>query len=179
MRILSLLSLFGLLSILAGCKTVDIENGQVPADYVHLAKKLEGVYEGSFNGVPGQLIMTMVGDQPILEFKSPRGADLLDPRCQSQIGLLKRVHIKGQQSNPIVDSAEFQFSAGNCKSSVVGNELSLNFRSSYNRVEVSLLKEQKQERRCQWDSGNPPHVPPREVCNWEVVPVYLNGNFKR
>ncbi|RYZ84693.1 MAG: hypothetical protein EOP04_17525, partial [Proteobacteria bacterium] len=68
---------------IAGCKTVKIENGEVPSQYLSEAKKLEGTYRGSFNGVRGDLVIRFEGNRPKVHFRGNNGDDILHNNCNS------------------------------------------------------------------------------------------------
>lgn len=177
--VLRLLVLALLATATVGCKSVEIQNGEVPAEYLYLAKKFEGQYEGKFNGIAGQLLVRLEGNKPVVEFSNSTGSDILNSGCESSIGNLKTVHLKGTKENPQIDSAVFVFNPGKCALQVQGREITFDFENDYTKIESVILKERRMERQCTRDSGAPPHVPPREVCRYEERPILLWGKFYR
>ncbi|MBS1971072.1 MAG: hypothetical protein JSU04_12230 [Bdellovibrionales bacterium] len=175
-----LVASFALLS-LAACKTVKIKNGEVPSQYLSQAKKLAGTYKGDFEGVPGNLIVDFNGNKPTLAYVNKRGEDILNNNCHSEFGNMLDVTIKNENKNPTVSSATFAFDAGGCSLMVRGRDASLSFKQTDKgmRINVSILRDLMQREVCSWTPGNPPNVPPAQVCHWEQTPVYLYGTFYR
>lgn len=177
----SSLALISMVLVLSACKSVKIENGEVPTNYLPLAKKLEGIYNGRISGIDGQLVIRFEGNIPKVDFLNNQNTDIVGniPACKTEIGNLTEVNLKGDKENPQVDTATFKILKGTCGKYFVGSELYLTFKNNYRDISASYLKEYRQERRCTWDPGAPPHVPPREVCNYESTPIYGSGSFRR
>jgi len=176
-----LVASFALLAI-AGCKTIDIKDGQVPSQYLSQAKKLEGTYKGEFDGVPGNLIIAFNGNKPTIAYNNKRGEDILNNNCRSEFGNLLKVTIKNEDKNPTVSSALFDFDAGDCSLLVRGRDAELNFKQTDKgmRIDISILKEIDERQVCNWTPGNPPNgIPPQQQCQWERRPIYLYGRFYR
>lgn len=176
-----LVASFALLAF-AGCKTVDIKDGQVPAQYLSQAKKLAGTYKGDFEGVPGNLIISFNGNKPTLTYQNKRGEDILNNNCHSEFGNLLKVTIKSENKNPTVSSALFDFDAGGCSLMVRGRDASLSFKETDKgmRISINILKELDQRQVCTLIPGNPSQgQPPHQTCHWEQTPVYLYGTFYR
>jgi hypothetical protein len=175
--LISALALF----TIAGCKTVDIKDGRVPSQYLSQAKKLEGSYRGEFNGVPGSLVISFNGNKPVLEYHNSRGDDLLNNHCHSTFGDLLKVTLKGDNKNPSVSSALFNFDAAACHLMVHGREIALSFKQTNSgmRVDLTLLQDIRERQVCNWYPGAPPHVPPSQQCTWQQEPFYLYGRFVR
>lgn len=166
---------------LAGCKTVDIKDGKIPDGYISQAKKIEGVYQGQFNGVRGELVLTLEGNKPVITFRNSTGDDILSNNCHSFFGDLKKVYLKGSKGNYQLDGAQFEFNAGACSLMVRGREMEIDFKNTDKgmRMNLSLLKEMQMRQVCTWSPGAPPNIPPQQVCQWEQNPQYLYGNFTR
>lgn len=172
---------FALLAF-SGCKTVDIKNGEVPAQYLSQAKKLAGTYKGEFEGVPGNLVISFNGNKPVLTYVNKRGEDILNNNCHSSFGDLLKVTIKNENKNPTVSSALFDFDAGGCSLMVRGRDASLSFKQTDAgmRLRINILKEVYQRQVCTVIGGNPSQgVPPQQSCHWEQTPVYMYGTFTR
>ena len=181
MKILKALLLVTLGFTFSACKSVKIENGEVPEQYLAMAKKLEGIYAGKISGVEGQLVIRFEGNKPKLEFINSAGADIFGnlESCGARIGNLTEVALKGNKDNPHVDAAIFKLFKGKCNRRSLGTELSLTFKHDHREIRASYLVDYRQERRCNWDPGVPPHVPPRQNCYYESIPVYHTGTFRR
>lgn len=177
-----LASLLVLALALVGCRDVKIVNGEVPSEYLGQAKKLEGIYHGQFNGVGGDLTISFEGNKPVVSFNGENGNDILAPKCQSRIGLLKSVSLGGSKENPEVKSATFAFSPNNCLS-VEGRELILAAKEKNGaiRITATILREVRTERECRWEYiGNPQNGGGmHEVCNIRQTPYYFSGRFER
>ena len=167
------LLLLGSTLALLGCKTVEIENGEVPAEYLSQAKQLEGVYQGSFVGVRGELRITFEGNKPILEMQKLDGSDLYKPACQSKINNLKWVSLDNDKK---VDGASFYFDPGNCF--IDGREIQLSFSDDYRKIHVSILERRITERQCRWEVADP-RLGPREYCEYVQKDLTSRGSFKR
>lgn len=165
---------------LAGCKTVDIKDGQVPSQYLSQAKKLAGTYKGEFDGVPGNLIVSFQGNKPVLTYANKRGEDILNNNCHSDFGNLLKVQIKNENKNPTVSGALFAFDAGGCSIMIRGRDASLNFKETDKgmRIDISILRDVRQREVCNWTPGGP-NIPPSQVCHWEQQAEYLYGRFYR
>ncbi|MEK2646968.1 hypothetical protein [Bdellovibrio sp. BCCA] len=158
---------------LAACKTVKIENGEVPDEYLSRAKKLEGVYSGSFEGRRGQLTITFQGNKPVLLYKDARGDSLVMPECRSSMNDLKWVYVTRKGA---VESAGFYFDPGVCM--IDGREVVLSFADDYNTIRVSLLDRRVYDRRCRWEVTDPRRGP-QEICEIVQRDMTLNGKFSR
>ena len=158
---------------LVSCKTVSIENGEVPYEYLGQAKKFEGVYSGSFEGVRGDLKVSFEGNKPVLTMKNVNGEDLFKPSCHSKINNLKWVSIDNDKN---VDAVAFYFDPGLCF--IDGREVVLSFANDYQKIHVSVLEHRYTERRCRWEVSDP-RVGPREVCEYVDRDVTSRGTFKR
>ncbi|WP_415064269.1 hypothetical protein [Bdellovibrio sp.] len=158
---------------LVACKTIEIENGEVPDEYLARAKKLEGVYSGSFEGRRGEMTIAFEGNRPVLSFKDSRGDSFMPSSCKSSINDLKWVYVNRKEA---VDSAAFYFDPGTCF--IQGREVVLYFSKDYNTINVRILEYQKTERRCDWSVPDPVRGP-IEHCEVNRVDVTLNGKFSR
>lgn len=160
-------------SLLSSCKMVEIENGEVPPEYLSQAKKLEGVYRGAFDGNAGDLAIVFQGNRPVLSFRGHDGGGLLPDYCHSEINSLKwaSVNRKG-----FLDSVGFHFDPGTCK--IEGREVVLYFGADYNKIDVRLLQRRQLDRRCRYEPGGPGR-PPYEVCENFQYEVTLKGRFSR
>ncbi|MGZ3769157.1 MAG: hypothetical protein ACXVCP_06650 [Bdellovibrio sp.] len=170
MKILVLLLLSSL--VFAGCKKVEIKNGKVPDKYLHQARKLEGVYHGSFEGHAGKIKIIIEGNTPVLLAQDLKGDNLLLPRCRTSIDHLKWVQV-GNKKN--VKSAAFYFDPGACD--VKGREVILSFDDNYNRINLRVLDHSDYSKQCRWQIHYP-NLPYRD-CTLVQNDIYLNGWFSR
>lgn len=158
---------------LAACKTIQIENGEVPDQYLSRAKKLEGVYYGSFEGRRGSLTISFQGNKPVLSYKDSRGDSLVLPQCQSSINNLKWAYVTNKGA---VSSVGFFFDPGVCH--IQGREVVLNFSKDYSSIRVDLLEQRVLDRQCRWEVQDPRYGP-REYCEYVQRDVNLQGQFSR
>lgn len=162
---------------LTGCEKIDLVDGRVPKEYLSQAQALVGTYNGQFNGLAMQLIVSMNEDQPRFALVNSQGNDLLEARCASQIGLVKSIEL---DSNHVLEMATIDFNPNNCVS-VLGKQITVKIAvSANNQVELkwALLMSSDFERKCTMEAGNPAqNIPPHEVCHMEQVPVYAYGKF--
>jgi len=180
---LSVLSLFAC-GMLSACESeVEITDGEIPSQYLNVAQKHTGTYAGKFNGVPGELTLSLQGRRAVLSYKNQFGSDLIDPSCQSMIGDLLKVGVEGQDSSNFeLKSARFAFSANRCFPSVEGKEVVLSFseKGGQRRIDVSLVRRSQWEQNCRWDGGDPARgVPPREYCERQLRTDYYSGRFAK
>lgn len=178
MNKLSILVLAILGFALVGCKEVEIQNGEVPESYMYLAKKLGGTYAGSFDGIRGDLVIKFDGNRPILEFINPQGKEILGADCDSEIGLLQTVYLKGRKESPKISSAVFELDPGRCRFQIQGRQLTLEFDDSHQKIRAAILKRRYEEQRCKWEFVNPSGSP-QHVCKYETVYDYLSGRFNK
>lgn len=174
--------------LLSACKTIKVENGEVPDEYRAMAQAYMGTYQGSFNGFKGAITLALSGRKVILTYKDASGSsDILDARCNSRFGDLESVNVSkdkssGSKTTYKLDSAVFAFDPNRCWGSVDGRDVVLDFskKNGHTRVDVSILYRQDYERRCRIDPGNPrAGVPPHEYCDNVPVTSYLTGRFQR
>lgn len=151
---------------LAGCEDVQIENGEIPADYLLDAKKMEGYYHGTFGGNESALTIYFDGNRPLLKFdEDPIGKD-----CHSKIELLKVVNIDNQDNHFVLNRAEFGFNSGECVA-VKGHSISIEF-SGLNNLSVKILHHTAHVVTC-----NPGR--PGSGCHSSQRPFYITGKFSR
>ena len=162
---------------LVGCKDVEIKDGKIPAKYLPMAKKLEGIYMGKFNGLPGQLKIEIQTDTPVLTFTAENGqTDLLHP-CGAHVGLLERVSVGGKEANPRLDEAVFDLRVERCF--VQGRELRVQPKISGESVRLALgiLKESRRHRVCEMRPPSYPGGGWTQECRDEYIDSYYSGSF--
>jgi len=172
------------LTTFAGCKNVDIKDGQIPSNYLSQAKALAGTYKGHFEGTPGNLIVSFNGNKPVIKYVNKRGNDILNNNCQSEFGDLLKVTIKNENKNPTVSSTLFDFDAGGCSLMVSGRDATISFKETDKgtRLTISILKEVQQQQICEWRPGNGhPNrpSPPSQYCYIQQTAIHMYGTFYR
>jgi hypothetical protein len=172
------------LSLTACDKSVEIKNGELPAELVPYAQELTGTYEGKFNGVPNALTVTLVGNR----LSATPAADLIGSTCASSLGDLTRVSYSAKNKETVrLTNASFAFNAGACGAAVEGRELEARGVKSRAgvKLEISLLAGYRQETRiepgqtvCHTDRNGRTycHRTPDRIYT-EMVPYYYSGNF--
>ena len=134
---LKMLLALSALALTACDKSVELVNGQLPAELVAPAQKLAGSYEGRFNGVPNTLTVAVEGDRLTL---TP-AADLVGSRCASRVGNAMRVLVSGKNEQVNLRGASFAFDPGACPSTE-GRRLHVEMstgRDGVQHVDVRLL----------------------------------------
>lgn len=167
---------------LSGCRNVDFENGEVPQQYLHLAKKLAGTYTGTFNGVRTSLIVDFDGNRPFIEVRNATGNDLIGSRCGSIIGDIKSASVSGTEEDPKIKSVSFHFAPNNCIS-IRGTEVVFDIKEKNGGIslQASILASREFRRECRWEVSPPPPYGggPREVCEVREDARYLYGRFSK
>lgn len=162
---------------LMGCKTIEISNGNVPNEYLAQAKKLEGTYDGSFFGKRGSLEVSFEGSHAVLKYHDEDQSDLLGRGCNSVINDLMWIRGKEKHGETVLTEAGFALDAANCRFQVQGHEVVLSFSKNYEQINVSVLEENRFERTCHWEGGDPRFGGGREYCDVKQVPYYRYGKF--
>ncbi|MCB0365794.1 MAG: hypothetical protein KDD68_10410 [Bdellovibrionales bacterium] len=165
-------------SFLVGCKTVKIENGEIPQEYLGVAQQFVGDYQGKFNGFAGTLHMELQGNKMVLSYSNSFGDDIVDPRCESDIGNLVEIEASGSEEKPEIDGAVFEFFPNLCNTRIDGDYLylSIDKKDGEMRIGVRLLERYDRwtECRTEWDGRS--H---RRICEDKVEPRYIWGRFTR
>ncbi len=164
-----------------GCKQVNIPNGEIPAQYLDLAKTYMGTYSGNFSGNNGSLKLELVGSKVVGTFSGEVNDILGDVRCGSIIGNLTSIQI--DDSARVLQAAKFDFSPNQCNF-VMGRSLNLDFSKDQRSFHASILKDSYPLEIC--NNGYPypfprgPRFPgPFPQCRIEYQNTYLDGQFQR
>lgn len=155
MKLQSLFLAFCALSLSACDKSVELKNGQLPAELVPYAQTLAGTYEGHFNGVPNTLNVVLEDDHLSLV----PGADLIGSTCASSIGNATRVDVSERNKDVVgISNVTFSFDPGACVSTAEGRRLEVQVAAAHDdqaRINVRLLLGYHMEWR---------YEPGRQVC---------------
>ena len=165
--------------LLSGCKTIEIENGEIPSEYLTVAQQFVGDYEGRFNGFAGTMSLALQGNKMILSYANEFGDDILDPRCETEIGDLKEIEASGSEEKPEIDGAVFEFFPNLCNTRVEGAYLylAINKKDDQIKIGVRLLERYERWRECrtEYDRRGRRH----EVCEDKWEPRFISGRFTR
>lgn len=123
--------LLSLLVSLSACHGSRIDRREIPEAFRAQAATAAGFYAGP----NGALRVDVVGSSLQVHYFDRAGhpADLLDPRCESQIGDLQNV---AMTTDGRILSAEFSFDPNRCWGSVEGRTLKLDFAA--NRIRTAI-----------------------------------------
>jgi hypothetical protein len=178
-KFLKVFYVMALSAFLMSCKTVKIEDGKIPSEYMSEAKKLEGVYAGRFDGIKGEVTLRMNGNRAELSFQGEKGSDIL-AGCGSTIGDLVEISISGNSAKDYrLSQAVFSFSPGSCRR-YVGRNLYLDFSRDQATFRLGYITRYESRWECRYEGGGgyPPN-PPREICTFNEYPVFMGGYFKK
>lgn len=167
--------------VITGCKDIRVVSGEIPDEYLSAASSYLGTYTGVMNHSAASLHLSLEGRRVVVSYRSLGGSDLLDPRCESRIGDLLRVHgvVRADGSYQVTD-AVFAFDPNRCWSRVEGRELALSFRDG--RVDASLLLHRGPGAAgsCHIEPGNVRGGQrPHEVCSKDESAVSERGYFRK
>jgi hypothetical protein len=155
---------------LTGCKQVTIVNGEIPAEYLELAKNYMKTYHGSFEGNSGDLGLSLNGKKVVLSFAGKVNDITGDDRCQSQIGNLTSLQINNKGTQ--VESATFDFTPNHCYY-IEGRNLNLSFSRDGTQFTASILREMRPYVTCQ---VTPPPTSV-QVCQTNYQYFWMYGAF--
>lgn len=173
------ITLFIILLSSLSCERITSKDGSIPPEYLSIAQKYEGDYEGVFGNKPGVLSIKIIGNKPELSFVSDNGeSDLLPSSCQSKLGHLAAIDPQKFDHELRVDTAEFLINGGKCK--LIENYLLLDFKHQQNivsRIDLSLFEKYEIEMRtiCYPDGSGRQHCQSQS----QSVPSYILGSFQR
>lgn len=175
----NILITLSLLVMACACNRVSTPDGQIPAEYIEVAKNYTGTFSGNFEGTPGKLIISLEGTRAIARFEAASGdTDILGRGCASSINQLLAINPAKKDNQIRVNGAEFAFNPGSCY--VANRVLYVSFKhtgSNPREAKVSVIEgyETQWREQCQWDAQG------RQYCNRyaENVPVYLTGKFSK
>ena len=171
--------------MITSCKTVEIDDGLVPEAYLSLAKKLEGVYQGHFDGIPGELTLSLEGNKPRLQFVNDQGEDMLNHvykgYCTSSFGDLKNVSFEEGKNGYVLKNLTFGFDpGGNCRILVDGRlvAIKVNQVNGTRSLDLTLLRYFENWDTCPFLDLYEEPYPPGSNCGNEKIPRYLKGHFE-
>ena len=175
------LAVLPLVFALTACKQVDVPNGEVPAQYLELAKTYMGSYSGNFEGNPGTITLSLVGNKVMTSFKGQVNDILGDIRCNSQIGDVATIQIDNKEK--YLQYASIHFSPNAC-GAVQGRSLALHFSKDAKSFGAQILREVVPVYIC---TSYPYPIPgrayptpfPQQQCRIDYQYDYLTGQFAR
>lgn len=159
---------------LVGCKEVTLQDGRIPAQYLKMARTIEGVYGGSFDGVRAEVRLHLEEDRLIFNYSDRTSNDMLGPECQSEVGKLKKILVQRRGRRDQITYLEFQFNPGYC-SFVKGREVKVLFFDEQ-EFSVRILNHTKIDEDC--DRGIHPPADPH-ACGRRWIEVHREGSFRR
>jgi hypothetical protein len=184
MKKILVLAILPLVFALTSCKQVDLPNGEVPAQYLTLAKTYMGRYSGAFEGNDGTLTLSLVGNKVVTTFSGQVNDILGDVRCNSQIGDVASIQIDNNAQ--FLQYANIHFSPNAC-GSIQGRTLVLHFSKDSSSFRADILKEVIPVYNCtnstfpipgEYPNPSPPTFP-NPQCRIIYQYDYLTGQFAR
>ncbi len=160
--------------ILASCKQVAIPNGEVPKEYLDLAKTYIATYQGGFGTNSGALKISLDGSKLQASFKGDVNDVTGDASCGSVIGDLLSIQVNDQGTE--LEAASFAFSPNKC-SQIQGKSLDLIFLPDgpVMQLSASILKETKSVEVC---TKRPPPSTAQD-CHPDYQNYYFSGIFEK
>lgn len=172
-----------ILPFLSGCRdAIELENGEIPDQYLNEAKPYLGTYRGQISGHSSELQLSLVGNRVILSGTSP-----IASRCEAAFGLLKRIWVNKKNDQYVLTGADFSFDPNKCARDIRGREVNLTFKSR--KMSFYLLETTLTEWRCpgypsrpgdpSYPSPFPPGAPDYGGCSYQPVDYYIEGSLKK
>ncbi|NUM88358.1 MAG: hypothetical protein HUU37_04055 [Bdellovibrionales bacterium] len=169
--------------LLAACdSTLDIVNGEVPANFLGNVQGLLGTWNGQFNQRALQVTISLDGNRLVWSSND----DMIAPACRSHVGNLKRVTYREKDGKVEVTGAEFFFDANLCLTRPMGDALYVDFE---NATAMQIAIRDRMESRIVCGSQPFPTFPghggiydpyppyPGYGCRTEHFYSYLVGRF--
>lgn len=182
MKLAQIVSVIAMAAALSACKTVETPDGKIPAEYIGVAKTLEGAYLGQFDKMPSELSFKMEGDTPVLTYTDIFGHDLIGRNCGSSIGKLKEVTLS-DETPPTIEMATFELNPGHCSFDSPTIDVAVSIHGNDVKLDLSAVRSQSQM-----------YVPGQVVCHpdnqghpvcfegqghYETHYNYANGSFTK
>lgn len=172
---------------LSACEeTVRSKDGTIPAEYLSYAQHYLGLYQGQFDGVNGQLEISLNGNKPVVIFTDEFGGNDLVSRCQSSIDQLHSVDVRVNKDKQIelVSAIRFRFYPGKCRGWIAGRDLTLFFSENTNKSSGEMVLTAQV---LQWSLNEHYESVPRNYCGKNcsddhrpgAYNHYLTGTFSR
>ena len=160
---------------LAGCREVEVPNGEIPTQYMGAAQKYMGTYQRTDRGGMGELTIEMRGQKVVAMYRGNPN-DLIGAGCGSQIGLLKTITVDEKGSEYILKGAKFAFDPGAC-TEVQGRQLHLSFREKRGQILMSgdILENTQFRQECRVEVD--PWGRSRTVCEQVPYQNYFEYDF--
>lgn len=167
------------LSVLTSCNEVEVENGEVPSEYVSQVKTYLGPYKGLMDGQPTEITLSMSGNTPVMTVKNSYGDDLLLRNCKSVPGRLLTVTARNIGNKKYeLGRVTFAFSSGRC-SWIDGNIVTLEF-TNQTKFNLSIVDKDTRAMVCPPTGPSISGAPPADPTCTEVGNVtYFRGQFSK
>jgi len=159
---------------LSGCRSVDIVDGRIPAEYLEQVQMVLGTYSGSFDGRAVTVDISLNGDRLVF---APR-RDLISDDCASTVGNLTKVYLDGTEDDYTVEGGRFDFNPNRCVS-IMGDslEIRLRMRDGNLRMNLSILERMDWRRECHVSCT--PMNGCRQDCRMIPDNRYMRGRLDR
>lgn len=174
----------GLMTVsLVACNDVEIEGGEVPAQYIDYVKPLTGTYSGLMeNGRPVNLEFALVDHKVVARVLG----DFLGEGCETELGRLKRVKFAENAGGRLeLERAVFALDPNKCAAKIQGREFELTREDSVAgaRYSVRIHSENARHYFCEPTASlNGASVALRQSafdCRWEESKDYLSGSLAK
>lgn len=194
------------LLLLLGCKPIEFKNGEVPEEYLSIAKELEGTYLGSFAGEHYRMVYVLEGNKPKIEFFAQE-----DQACTFVFGEVLSASVRENEDKSLaLERVSFRLESENCFRAI-GKAIHFDVSRKDGQfvLDASIVREEWEERICSWQRADrrpeprpgprpppperrppPPRRPPPGYrpppgnppppgyqCRWERRVSYLSGRF--
>ncbi len=163
-----------MITAVTSCKQVTIVNGELPAEYIELAKIYMTSYHGSFNSNAGDLHLSLNGKKIVVSFTGDVNDITGDEYCDSKMGDLKMLQVNDQGT--MIEAASFAFDPGRC-SEISGRSFDLTFSQDPKKLQAQavILKEIRPIQVCV--VTGPPN--PVQICHIDYQNYYMGGVFSK
>ena len=159
---------------ISGCRSVDIVDGRIPAEYLEQVRLLLGTYAGDFNGRAVRVDISLDGDRLVFAPQS----DLIGNDCASSVGNLTKAYLEGSEDNYTVEGGRFDFNPNRCVS-VMGESLEIGLRMRDGNLRMNLLILERMDWRRECHLSCTPMNGCRQDCRMIPDNRYMRGRLDR
>jgi hypothetical protein len=169
-----------LVFVFAGCKeTLDVVNGEIPAEYIPLAQPYMGTYNGKIDGLPAEITLALNGNKVVITGTAP-----ISNHCEGVYGDLNSIVVEKKNEKINVTGANFTFDPNKCRHRAIGREVHLSFKND--KLYFSYLLDRRQQWNCPprnflavQQTPPVPQPPQPPVCRPEYVDYYVQGVLRK